>query len=67
MRIGKLLREPGAVIRYARQEYDVPHFIDRVVENSGNLRLTVYLIKNQQDVDLSCYVKFAAVFEKAVS
>ncbi len=44
--------------------YDVPHFISRVVSQS-DLALTVYVVSNELEVDSACYLRFAALFEKA--
>lgn len=44
--------------------YDIPHLLSRVVNNMGDLRLTIYVVNNQQEVDPSCYVRFIALFEK---
>ena len=44
--------------------YDVPHFISRIVNNQGRLRLTLYKVQNEKQIDPSCYVKFIALFEK---
>jgi len=53
----------GSGIRHSRF-YDIPHFIDRIRNNLNNLKLTIYVIKNEKDVDPSCYVKFMGLFEK---
>jgi hypothetical protein len=44
--------------------YDVPHLTTRVSAQMGDLRLTIYAIRNASEVDPSCYLKFAAVFEQ---
>ena len=44
--------------------YDVSHFIARVVNNLNDLKLTIYVVQNEKEVDPSCYVKFIALFEK---
>lgn len=44
--------------------YDVSHLIKRVRNNLGDLKLTIYVVKNEKDVDPTCYVKFIGVFEK---
>jgi len=44
--------------------YDVPHFITRIVNNAGDLKLSIYVIQNEKEIDSSCYVKFIALFEK---
>ncbi|MBI4442860.1 MAG: hypothetical protein HY649_05735 [Acidobacteria bacterium] len=49
--------------RYGRA-YDVPQFIKRIRGNLGDLRLRIYEITNAKEVDASCYIKFAAIFQK---
>jgi SAM-dependent methyltransferase len=44
--------------------YDVPHLNSRVCNNLNRLSLTVYVVQNEKEVDPSCYVKFAAVFNQ---
>lgn len=44
--------------------YDIPHFITRVVNNLNDLKLTIYVVQNEKEVDSSCYVKFIALFKK---
>jgi len=44
--------------------YDVPHLTSRVRAFMGDLRLTVYALRNASQVDRTCYLKFAAVFEQ---
>lgn len=44
--------------------YDIPHFLTRIVNNKGSLALTVYDIENVLELNQSCYLKFAAVFDK---
>jgi SAM-dependent methyltransferase len=46
--------------------YDVPHFEERVVKNLKDLKLTIYMVQNEKEVDPSCYVKFIALFEKPI-
>jgi hypothetical protein len=43
--------------------YDVEHLLARVVESS-DMKLTIYILKNQKDVDSICYMKYIALFEK---
>ncbi|HKX19317.1 MAG TPA: methyltransferase domain-containing protein [bacterium] len=50
-------------VRHSRL-YDVPHFVSRVCDNLDGLSLIIYVIRNEKDVDPTCYAKFAAVFEK---
>ena len=49
--------------RYSRF-YDIPHLISRISSNSLNLKMTIFTINNAKEVDPSCYVKFAVLFEK---
>lgn len=49
--------------RHARF-YDVAHFISRIRDNLNRLKLTIYFVQNEKQVDVSCYVKFIALFEK---
>lgn len=44
--------------------YDVPHFIARIMNNKNDLKLTLYVVQNQKEIDPSCYVKFIGLFEK---
>jgi hypothetical protein len=69
--IGGISFEDDAVLycvkRYRNRHgrfYDVPHFIARIRNNLNDLKLTIYVVQNEKQVDPSCYVKFAAVFKK---
>lgn len=44
--------------------YDIPHLIARVRNNINDLKLTIYVIQNEKEVDSSCYIKFIAILEK---
>jgi len=44
--------------------YDVLHFVDRIRNNQGDLKLTIYVVQNEKEIDQSCHVKFVAFFEK---
>lgn len=44
--------------------YDIPHFISRIKKNLNGLKLTIYVVKNEKEIDESCYIKFAALLEK---
>lgn len=44
--------------------YNVPHLIKRIKNNLNEMDFTIYVIKNQNVIDPSCYVKFAALFRK---
>ena len=43
--------------------YDVSHFIARIIKNS-DLKSIIYVIRNEKEVDDTCYAKFIAIFEK---
>ena len=43
--------------------YDVPHLVSRVIKET-DLKFTIYVVQNEDEVDPTCYVKFIAVFEK---
>ena len=49
-------------LRYGRF-YDVSHLISRIITNC-NLRPIIYVIRNEKEVDDTCYAKFIALFEK---
>ena len=44
--------------------YDIPHFITRIRSNQNDLKLTIYVVQDEKEVDPSCYVKFIGLFEK---
>jgi hypothetical protein len=44
--------------------YDVAHLTTRIRENLGPLRLTLYVVSNEKEMDPSCYMKFVALFER---
>ncbi len=69
---GGVAFDPEAVVYCARgwrnrfgRAYDVPHLASRICANLGGLRLTVFVVANEREVDPDCYVKFIGVFEKA--
>jgi SAM-dependent methyltransferase len=43
--------------------YDAKHFVERIVSKT-NLKLTLYAITNETEIDPACYLKFMALFEK---
>ncbi len=53
----------GWLNRFGRH-YDVPNLVSRIVQHLGELRLTIFFVTNEKDIDMSCYVKFVALFEK---
>jgi SAM-dependent methyltransferase len=53
----------GYVNRHGRQ-YDVPHFISRIVDNLDGLDLTIHVVQNEKEINQNCYVKFIALFVK---
>lgn len=59
----KVWRNDGYNVRYSRK-YSVEAFFKRIVSNLNNLKLTIYYIENEKEIDAACYLKFAAVFEK---
>jgi len=70
-RRGTVSFEDDAVIYCARgwgcrhgRFYDVEHFISRVRNNLSDLRLSLYFVLNEKEIDPGCYVKFVALFEK---
>jgi SAM-dependent methyltransferase len=44
--------------------YDVEHFMRRVIQNLNGLRLSILCVDNAKDVDKSCYLRLAALFER---
>lgn len=46
------------------RHYDITHLLSRIIRNKKELKLTVYFIQNEKSIDLSCYIKFVALFEK---
>jgi SAM-dependent methyltransferase len=44
--------------------YDPSHFISRIYQNLNGMTLSIYRIRNAQQVDPSCYVQFAALIQK---
>jgi hypothetical protein len=69
---GGIIFEPDAIIyctkgygnRHGRF-YDVEHLIARIRNNLNDLKLTIYVVQNEKEVDRSCYVKFIALLEKS--
>jgi SAM-dependent methyltransferase len=54
---------PGWNNRHGRF-YDPEHLANRIVKNLGSLTLTLYRITNAQQVDATCYARFAMLVEK---
>ena len=46
------------------RHYDAAHLMERIKKNLKNLKLTIYVVNNEKEIDKSCYVKFVALFEK---
>jgi hypothetical protein len=44
--------------------YDAAHFVSRIVKNMGRLKLRLYRVQNEKQIDQSCYLKFVGLFEK---
>lgn len=68
---GNIIFEEDATIYCARRwgerhsrHYDVHHFISRVVQNMGDLKLKLFFVENTKEVHPSCYLMFVAIFEK---
>ncbi len=49
--------------RHARF-YDVRRLVERIWEHREPLEMTVFVIKNYQDVDSSCYLRYAALLRR---
>ena len=64
--------DPGARVVYrpgfyrvaSARFYSVEAFIRRVMEHRSGMALKVIFVENQKEVDPSCYLKFAAAFER---
>ena len=68
---GRVPFEPDAVLYCAKNYgnrhgrfYDVPHLLARIKSHLGDLRLTIYVVRNEKEADPSCYLKFIALLEK---
>jgi len=59
----RVWRDGAGLVRFSRK-YSVLAFMERVVRYSGCFRLSLYFIENEKEVDPTCYLKFAAFFEK---
>jgi len=59
----RVWRDDGNKIRFSRK-YSVKAFVKRVISNLHGLKLKVFYIENEKEVDNRCYIKFATVFEK---
>ena len=44
--------------------YDVPHFIARVKNNLSGFNMKIYIIKNEKEINTTCYIKFILILEK---
>jgi SAM-dependent methyltransferase len=49
--------------RFSRH-YSVDAFQERIVANMNGFSLRIYCIENEREISPSCYLKFAALFEK---
>jgi SAM-dependent methyltransferase len=58
-----LLKTDGYDTRHARF-YNVQNLEKRIKNNLNSLKMKIYFIENEKEVDQNCYVKFAALFEK---
>lgn len=68
---GKMLFESDAILYCVKgwrnqhsRFYDVPHLTTRIGGNLNDLRLTIYVVQNEKEIDLSCYIKFIALLAK---
>lgn len=68
---GGISFEPDAVLYCAKgwgsrhgRFYDIPHLVNRIKNNLSDLQLIIYFVKNEKEIDPTCYVKFIALFEK---
>ena len=71
LHMGDVSFEPEAIVYDARNYgqrhgrfYDVDQLARRVGSHLGPLTLTIHHVVNAHEVDPSCYLRFAAVFEK---
>ena len=53
----------GYINRHGRF-YDADHLERRIVSNLGDLKMTLYDVRNTGEVDASCYLRFMMVLEK---
>jgi hypothetical protein len=60
---GALVHAIKSGLRHSRW-YDVAHLSNRIRDNLGDLRLTLYVIRNLKDIDKVFYCNIAAVFWK---
>jgi SAM-dependent methyltransferase len=66
--------EEDAVVHCARswgdrhgRFYDPEHLASRVLDNAGTMSVEIYRITNAEQIDRSCYVRFAMVLRKLQS
>jgi len=60
----RVWRDDGWIVRFSRK-YSVDSFVERVVSRLRSMKLKIVRIENEQDVGAACYLKYAALFEKA--
>ncbi len=46
--------------------YDVAHLDSRIRANLRGMKMVVYVVRNAEEIDPSCYTRFVALLEKAV-
>jgi len=68
---GGLFFEKDAVLYCAKgyknrhgRFYDPKHLKSRIKDNLGDFGLTIFWVKNEKEIDSSCYLKFIDLFEK---
>jgi len=44
--------------------YAVPNLVNRIRNNLGSLKMTIFIIQNEKEISSRCYVKFAALFRR---
>jgi hypothetical protein len=57
-------RDDPYLVRFSRF-YSVEAFCERIVANLDGFSLIIYCIENEKEVSPSCYLRFAALFEKS--
>ena len=53
----------GWLNRFGRH-YDVSNLISRLVNQKGEMELTIYFLTNEKTIDPGCYAKFVALFKE---
>jgi SAM-dependent methyltransferase len=68
---GGIFFEPDATLHCLKgfgnrhgRVYDIPHFVNRVYRNRGNLNIRIFYFENTGEIDPSGIVRFAALLQK---